>query len=153
MAKRELRRKVLATIATVLVMCCGLALCIWLLLTSEVFSSTIRWLMLACTVGPVSYTHLRAASGVEELSKILFEQRIFHSMAEKFFTVLVEDALFFHAFPSFRQSLPLKITGKHCTIHPYLAAVNSFGFPVFFYLYRANIWCALLFCRLSGGGL
>ena len=51
MAKRELRRKVLATIATVLVMCCGLALCIWLLLTSEVFSSTIRWLMLACTVG------------------------------------------------------------------------------------------------------
>ena len=76
MAKRELRRKVLATIATVLVMCCGLALCIWLLLTSEVFSSTIRWLMLACTVGlgiaiigllvckiqeirtPVSYTHL-----------------------------------------------------------------------------------------------
>ena len=51
MAKRELRRKVLATIATVFVMCCGLALCIWLLLTSEVFSSTIRWLMLACTVG------------------------------------------------------------------------------------------------------
>ena len=51
MAKRELRRKVLATIATVFVMCCGLALCIWLLLTSEGFSSTIRWLMLACTVG------------------------------------------------------------------------------------------------------
>ena len=51
MAKRELRRKVLATIAAVLVMCCGLALCIWLLLTSTVFSSTIRWLMLACTVG------------------------------------------------------------------------------------------------------
>ena len=51
MAKRELRRKVLATIITVFVMCCGLALCIVLLITSKVFSSTIRWLMLACTVG------------------------------------------------------------------------------------------------------
>ena len=65
MAKQELRRKILATIATVGGLCCALAVCVWLLLTSSMFSTSIQILMLVCTgglaaatVGPVSYTHL-----------------------------------------------------------------------------------------------
>ena len=49
MAKQELRRKILATIATVGGLCCALAVCVWLLLTSSMFSTSIQILMLVCT--------------------------------------------------------------------------------------------------------
>lgn len=49
MAKKELIRKVLATVLTVLGLACGLALCLWLLLGSDEFGSQLRWLMIVCT--------------------------------------------------------------------------------------------------------
>lgn len=49
MAKKELIRKILATILTVLGLACGLAVCLWLLLGSDVFGAELRWLMIVCT--------------------------------------------------------------------------------------------------------
>lgn len=49
MAKKELFRKVLATALTVLGLGCALALCLWLLLSSDEFGSRLRWLMILCT--------------------------------------------------------------------------------------------------------
>lgn len=56
MAKQELRRKILATIATVGGLCCALAVCVWLLLTSSMFSTNIQILMLVCTGGLAAAT-------------------------------------------------------------------------------------------------
>lgn len=56
MAKQELRRKILATIATVGGLCCALAVCVWLLLTSSMFSTSIQILMLVCTGGLAAAT-------------------------------------------------------------------------------------------------
>lgn len=56
MAKQELRRKILATIATVGGLCCALAVCVWLLLTSSMFSTSIQVLMLVCTGGLAAAT-------------------------------------------------------------------------------------------------
>lgn len=50
MARRELRRKITATVLTVTALCCLLGVCAWLLLGSNVFSDTIRIMMLVCTV-------------------------------------------------------------------------------------------------------
>ena len=50
MARRELRRKITATVLTVTALCCLLSVCAWLLLGSNVFSDTIRIMMLVCTV-------------------------------------------------------------------------------------------------------
>ena len=58
MAKQELRRKILATIATVGGLCCALAVCVWLLLTSSMFSTSIQILMLVCTGGIAAATIL-----------------------------------------------------------------------------------------------
>ena len=55
MAKQELRRKILATIATVGGLCCALAVCVWLL-TSSMFSTSIQILMLVCTGGLAAAT-------------------------------------------------------------------------------------------------
>ena len=49
MAKKELIRKILATILTVLGLVCGLVVCLWLLLGSDVFGTELRWLMIVCT--------------------------------------------------------------------------------------------------------
>ncbi|MFR9215523.1 MAG: hypothetical protein ACLVKK_04710 [Ruthenibacterium sp.] len=56
MAKQELRRKILATIATVGGLCCALAVCVWLLLTSSMFSTSLQLLMLVCTGGLAAAT-------------------------------------------------------------------------------------------------
>ena len=56
MAKQELRRKILATIATVGGLCCALAVCVWLLLTSSMFSTSIQILMMVCTGGLAAAT-------------------------------------------------------------------------------------------------
>ena len=50
MARRELKRKITATVLTVTALCCLLGVCAWLLLGSNVFSDTIRIMMLVCTV-------------------------------------------------------------------------------------------------------
>ena len=50
MARRELRRKITATVLTVTALCGLLGVCVWLLLGSNVFSDTIRIMMLVCTV-------------------------------------------------------------------------------------------------------
>ena len=50
MARRELRRKITATVLTVTALCCLLGVCAWLLLGSNVFSDTIRIMMLVCSV-------------------------------------------------------------------------------------------------------
>ena len=47
MARRELRRKITATVLTVTALCCLLGVCAWLLLGSNVFSDTISIMMLA----------------------------------------------------------------------------------------------------------
>lgn len=56
MAKQKLRRKILATIATVGGLCCALAVCVWLLLTSSMFSTSLQLLMLVCTGGLAAAT-------------------------------------------------------------------------------------------------
>ena len=94
MARRELRRKITATVLTVTALCCLLGVCAWLLLGSNVFSDTIRIMMLVCTVvlgvatigllvakvqeirAPVSYTHLRAhETGRNLVCRLLLEKK------------------------------------------------------------------------------
>lgn len=50
MAKKELYRKIIATILTVAVLGCALGVCIWLLVSSTVFSKVLRITMLICTL-------------------------------------------------------------------------------------------------------
>ena len=98
-------------------------------------------------------THSRAASGVEELSKILFEQRIFHSMAEEFFHRACRRCAVFPCISFFPSIFALENNRKALYNSPIPCSRKFFWISGVFYLYRANIWCALLFCRLSGGGL
>ena len=48
MEKNDLRRKVIATVLTTIVLCAALGVAVWLLLTSGVFTGTVKWLMLGC---------------------------------------------------------------------------------------------------------
>ena len=50
MAKKELTRKIIATILTVTVLGCALGACVWLLMGSTVLTDTIRTMMLVCTL-------------------------------------------------------------------------------------------------------
>lgn len=50
MAKKELYRKIIATVLTVAVLGCLLGIGVWLLLGSNVFSSTLHTVMLICTL-------------------------------------------------------------------------------------------------------
>ena len=50
MAKKELHRKIIATVLTALALGAALALCIVLLVSSPVFSGALRITMLVCTV-------------------------------------------------------------------------------------------------------
>lgn len=49
MAKQELRRKIIATVLTVTMLCALLGVCAWLLLSNNTFNSTIHTTMLLCT--------------------------------------------------------------------------------------------------------
>lgn len=49
MAKQELRRKIIATVLTVTMLCALLGVCAWLLLSNKIFNSTIHTMMLLCT--------------------------------------------------------------------------------------------------------
>lgn len=50
MAKKELYRKIIATVLTVAVLGCALGICVWLLASSSLFSNTLRIIMLVCTL-------------------------------------------------------------------------------------------------------
>ncbi len=50
MAKKELYRKITATVLTAAALGCALGICIWLLVSSSVFSNALRLTMLICTV-------------------------------------------------------------------------------------------------------
>ncbi|MEG2699251.1 MAG: hypothetical protein RR951_10005, partial [Ruthenibacterium sp.] len=50
MEKKELQRKVIATVLATLVLCALLGVSIWLLLTTDVFTSLIKGLMIVCCV-------------------------------------------------------------------------------------------------------
>ena len=50
MAKKELYRKIIATVLTAAALGCALGICIWFLVSSSVFSNVLRLTMLICTV-------------------------------------------------------------------------------------------------------
>lgn len=50
MAKKELKRKIIATILTVTALGCVLGACVWLLMGSTVLTDTIRTMMFVCTM-------------------------------------------------------------------------------------------------------
>ena len=65
MEKNDLRRKVIATVLTTIVLCAALGVAVWLLLTSGVFTGTVKWLMLGCcallAIAIVGFLHSKVA--------------------------------------------------------------------------------------------